>query len=282
MELNPDDDRLTYRVVLGRQVARHRKNAKLSIRELAAELRFPYGYIGRVERGEQLPSENLAKAMDTFFGVPALFADLLKAADDAAIPDYGRMLLRKEKKALRIQEMTSTVVPGLLQTEEYARELFRVGHLWDSEEQLDQWTAIRMRRQELFRREVPPQYWALLDEAVLARPVGGPRCMRGQLDHLLGMLENPNVVMQVLPFAAGAGSLTGGSATLLNLDDGTLIGHVEGMMVGEPVLSANRLIKLTRKFDMARCQALSIDESVHVMRRYREEYEVDERVVRSA
>ncbi len=277
MELNPDDDRMTYRVVLSRQLARHRKNAKLSIRELAAQLCFPYGYIGRVERGEQLPSENLARAMDTFFGVPALFVDLLKAAEDAAIPDYGRMLLRREKKAKRIQEMTSTIIPGLLQTEDYTRELIRVGHGWDSEEQLEQWVAVRMRRKELFEREVPPQYWVLLDEATLKRPIGGPECMSRQLRHLLDMTQSVYNTVQVLPFTAGAHSVPGGSVTLMNLDDGTLIGYVEGPMVGEPVLTSDRLIKLSRKFDLARSKALTVDDSFNLVRRYLKEYERDDR-----
>ncbi|GAB2887839.1 helix-turn-helix domain-containing protein [Streptomyces mayteni] len=272
MELNPDDDRLTHRMVLARHLKRLRKKAGLSLREFESRIGYKYSYLSRVENCHQLPSVELAEALDKFFETDDLFVELLKADENAALPDYG-MMLRKEQSAVRIQEMTSTVVPGLLQTEEYARELTIVGCSWESEAQIEKWVAERMRRKRMFNRETPPHYWAILDEAVLARPIGGSRVMCGQLDHLLRVGESVYTNVQVIPFSCGGHPLTGGSAMLATFPDGSTIGHVEGVMAGEPVISSERLLKLIRKFDVVRSMALSEERSVGVIRRYLKEYE---------
>ncbi|MEO3753239.1 helix-turn-helix transcriptional regulator [Streptomyces sp. B6B3] len=271
MELNPDDERMTPREVLARHLRRLREGAGLSLRGLGEELRYQHTYFGRIENGGQLPSEALAKAIDDYFGTGGLFADLLKADRDAKIPDYGKVL-RKEKEAVRIHSFNSTVIPGLLQIEEYARELTRNGQAWDTEEQIERWVADRMRRKRLFEREVPPQYLVVVDEAVLARPVGGSRIMCKQLEHVLAAVESVYNTVQVVPFAEGDHGMAGGTVTLLTLADGTMIGHVEGPMTGEPVMAPDRVIKLSRKFDRVRSKALSEERSRLLILRYLKEY----------
>jgi transcriptional regulator with XRE-family HTH domain len=256
MDLNPDDERMTPREVLARHARRLREASGLSVRALSDRIRYGFSYLSRVENGTQPPSGALVRALDEFYGTGGLFADLRKADEDAAIRDY-RAVLRKEKDAVRVQNLNSTLIPGLLQTEEYARELMRAGQNWESEAEMEEWVADRMNRQRLFEREVPPEYWALLDEAVLARPVGGPGCMARQLGHLLRASESFYNTVQVIPFSCGAHSNAGGSALLLTMSDGTIIGHVEGTMTREPITAQGRVIKLTRKFDQARSVALS-------------------------
>jgi transcriptional regulator with XRE-family HTH domain len=257
---------------LARHLRRLREGAGLSVRELDAEIRYGYSYINRVENGNQLPSKALAKAIGQYFGMGELFTDLLKADHDAKVPDYGRVL-RKEKDAVHIQTLNSTVVPGLLQIEEYARELIRVGHVWETEAEIEEWVADRMRRQRVFEREVPPQYAVLLDEAVLARPIGGSRIMCKQLDHVLAVGESVYNTVQVVPFAEGDYAMPGGTAHLLTLADGTMIGHVEGVMTEEPVMAPDRVAKLIRRFEVARSKALSEERSRLLITRYLKDYE---------
>jgi transcriptional regulator with XRE-family HTH domain len=272
MDLNPDDERMTPREVLARHVRRLREESGLSVRGLADRLRYGYSYLSRVENGTQPPSEALVSALDEFYGTGDLFADLLKAEEDAAVPEHKKVM-RKEKEAVRIQNLNSTVIPGLLQTEEYARELIRAGQSWETEAELEGWVMDRMRRQRLFKREVPPHYWVLMDEAALARPIAGPARMTRQLRHLLKASESVYNIVQVVPFACGASSNPGGTATLLTMSDGTIIGHVEGILTGEPITAQRRVIKLTRRFDQARSQALSEEDSRDLIQRYLEDYE---------
>lgn len=148
MELNnEDDDRATPRTVLGRRLRRMRETANLSQRALADKVGYPHTYISRVERGEQLPSEALTEDLDTHFATDGLLAELLSMALDASIPDYGRAVVEREGKAARIQVFGSSLIPGLLQTEDYAHALFRESLPGESEERTNERVATRMRRQ---------------------------------------------------------------------------------------------------------------------------------------
>ncbi|WP_246430852.1 helix-turn-helix domain-containing protein [Streptomyces rectiverticillatus] len=150
--------------MLGRRLRRSRERAGLSLRALAAKVGYPYTYIGRVERGEQLPSEALAESFDVYFGTDGLFVESLSVAQDILIANYSREFVVKERQALRIQVFTSSLIPGLLQTEGYARELFRAGMPGKHSDALEAHVAARMNRQRIFEREDSPFYWAIIDE----------------------------------------------------------------------------------------------------------------------
>jgi hypothetical protein len=105
-------------------------------------------------------------------------------------------------------------VPGLLQTEEYARALIRLGSAV-SEDEIDRRAELRVSRQEVLGGPNPPQLWAVVDEGALRRPVGGREVARRQLQHLIRMAEHPVVTVQILPFTAGPHSAMGGPFTIL-------------------------------------------------------------------
>ncbi|MCO8305224.1 Scr1 family TA system antitoxin-like transcriptional regulator [Streptomyces hygroscopicus] len=272
MELNDNEDKATPRTMLGRRLRRMREDAELSIRVLAEQLGYPYSYIGRVERGEQLPSEALAEALDSYFDSSDLFADLLEMTQAECIADYARTVVDKERTAARIQVFTSSVIPGPLQTEDYARALFRASHPKDSEEKIDALVAARMRRKQIFARKEPPYFWAIMDEAALKRPVGGDKCMREQLDAVLQVSQPPHISVQVLPFTQGEHSMLGGSLVLLTLENGDTLGYVESFRSGDSAESPKKVLELTQLFDVVRSKALPKDESLEMVRAYRKEY----------
>jgi hypothetical protein len=111
-----------------------------------------------------------------------------------------------EAEASAIHSYESQFVPGLLQTEDYARAVISGGQVRPDPEAAERRVAARMARQELFTRPEPPEIWAVLDESVILRPVGGPAVMAAQLRHLIEVSARPNAVVtvQVLPLAAGA------------------------------------------------------------------------------
>ncbi|MEU7433083.1 helix-turn-helix transcriptional regulator [Streptomyces sioyaensis] len=190
MELNNEDDgRATPRTVLGRRLRRLREAADLSQRALADKVGYPHTYLSRVERGEQLPSEALAEDLDTYFVTDGLFVELLAMAQDASIPDYGRVVVDGESKAARIQVFGSSLIPGLLQTEDYSHALFRESLPGESEERINERVATRMRRKRVFEKEQVPYYWAIMDEAALRRPIGSIATMMAQLQYVLGAVE---------------------------------------------------------------------------------------------
>lgn len=276
MELNNNaNGRATPRTLLGRRLRRMRADAQLSLRALAEQVGYPHTYISRVERGEQLPSQALAQALDGYFGASELLTELLEMAQDASIPEYGRSVVNNEDKATRIQAFNSSLIPGLLQTREYAYTLFRSSLPQESEDELHERVETRMRRKRIFGRDEPVLFWAIVDEAALSRPIGGSRCMRDQMACLLEMTREGHITVQVLPFSQGVHPLLGGSLSLLTLQNGVTTGYVESFASGESVESPKRILELTQRFDVARSKALPEKESLDLIHTYLKAYEDD-------
>lgn len=276
MELHDEaPDRTTPRTLLGRRLRRLREANGLSLRALADQLTYTHTYLARVEHGDQLPSQALAESLDSHFGTDGLFTELLELARDTAIPGYGRAIIRAQETATRIQVFTSSLIPGLLQTEEYARELFRATLPGADEEKLTELVETRMRRKQVFTKEAPPYFWAIMDEAELKRPMGSDKCMAEQITALLGAARSPQVTVQVLPFTARQHPMQGGSLSLLTLPNGSTIGYVESFATGELLESPKRILELTQRFDTARSQALAQEQSIDLIREYLRGYEYD-------
>ncbi|WP_165983863.1 helix-turn-helix transcriptional regulator [Streptomyces sp. YIM 98790] len=274
MELRTDDDeRPMPRARLARRLRRMRENRGLSLRALADELGYPHTYLNRVERGEQLPSPALAEALDTFFELDEVFTELLELARDASIPDYGRQAVAWEDQAVRFQMFNSSVIPGLLQTEDYARALIRVSLATASEERVQELVDIRMRRKRIFAKPEPPLYWGVMDEAALARPVGGPKKMYHQMHALLQHAAVPRNTLLVLPFSQGEYPAQGGSLVLLTRKNGTKAAYVESFVHGESVETPERVIDLTQRFEIICSKAMPPEDSVDLIRHYLREYE---------
>ncbi|WP_405390790.1 DUF5753 domain-containing protein [Streptomyces sp. NBC_01102] len=277
MELNGESGKVTPRVRLGRRLRRLRERRGLSLRQLSEQVGgYSHSYLGRVELGDQLPSEALVTSLDQFFDSDGVLADLLDMVHESLIPEYSRTFLSKEPAAERIQVFTSSLVPGLLQTQDYARELFRRSLPRDSDDVRNERVGIRMRRQRILDREDAPPYWAIMDEAALRRSARDRSIMAGQMLHLLSIGIRPRVVVQVLPFSAGMHPMLGGGVTLMTLKDGETIAQVESFASEEGVSSARPVVDLTERFDLARSMALTQDESLDLIRVYLKEYE-DER-----
>jgi len=131
------------------------------------------------------------------------------------LPHWFEAYVGLEEVAIQIREYEVQFVPGLLQTEDYARAVTLLGHDAASAREIERRVRLRMQRQALLDRDEPPSFWAVIDEAVLRRPTGSPATMRGQLKHLADMAHRPNVTIQVIPFLAGGHSAAGGPFSIL-------------------------------------------------------------------
>jgi hypothetical protein len=135
------------------------------------------------------------------------------------LPQWFRAYVDLESAARLIRTYEGQLVPGLLQTEDYMRALVGGAQLEDAPEEAERRVALRLGRQALLERERAPRLWAVVDEAALRRPVGGPRVMRAQLERLIEATKQPNVTLQVLPFAAGAHPAMVGAFSVLRFAD---------------------------------------------------------------
>jgi transcriptional regulator with XRE-family HTH domain len=268
-----NDDRPTPMSMIGEHMRRMRQEEGLSLRGLAEQLRLPFGFLGRVERGEQQATETLVKALDERWDTAGLFADLLAIAQEMPIADYSQDFVRHERDAIRIQVFTSSLIPGLLETPAYTRELFEVSQPGASQEKLDAQVAFRMKRQRIFEREEPPSYWAIIDEAALKRPTASREAMHAQIAHLLRCAKRPHIVVQVLPFNCGLHPMLGGSLTMFTLKDGRRIASMESFGSAVRVDSPKGIVKELLRFDRACSMALSEAESLDLIREYLREYD---------
>ncbi|WP_182607904.1 helix-turn-helix domain-containing protein [Streptomyces alkaliphilus] len=267
-----DTPPLTPDRLLARRLREHREARGLSLRGMGDLIGYPHSYVSRMETGKQRPSDAVAERLDRELGTSGEFVSLLEMARAHLIEAGVRMVLSRETEAVRIQGFASSVLPGLLQTERYARALLRAGIPGETEEEIEERVAVRMRRQEILAREKPPLYQVLLDEATLARPVGGPHVMCEQLARLADRQEEKNISIQVIPFLAGSHGMMGGSLLMMDLETGSPMALVESFRTGVPIESRWEYVECAEVFVAARAMALSEKDSTDLIRRYEKEF----------
>jgi hypothetical protein len=215
------------RLVLGGHLRRLREEAGLTTERAALSIRGSHSKISRMEHGRVGFKERDIADLLSLYGIgpgperEALLGLAREAntpgwwqRDSDILPHWVEPYFGLEAAAAIIREYELQFVPGLLQTEDYARGVIRLGNL-PSEEEVVRRARARMSRQQILRRENPARLWIVLDESALRRPVGGPEVMRAQLRHLIEMCEHPAVHLQILPFSAGPHRAMGGPFTIL-------------------------------------------------------------------
>jgi len=135
------------------------------------------------------------------------------------LPNWFQSYLGLEAAARLIRSYEVQFVPGLLQTEEYARAVVKLGHANTTPQEIERRVTLRMERQRLLTRANPPQLWAVVDEAVLRRPIGGTKVIRAQIEALIDATELPNVRLQVIGFHVGGHAAAGGAFSVLRFPD---------------------------------------------------------------
>ena len=153
-------------------------------------------------------------------------------------PSYFAPVIDFENQAVRIHEWELRVVPGLLQTEDYARSVITAGKPRLGVAELDRKVNARIERQRLFERENPPMYWTVLSEGALRQVIGSPSVMGEQLDKIIEAARMPNIVVQVLPFASSDHPGTDGPVTVFDFAEASSNAYLEcnggGMITESP------------------------------------------------
>ncbi|MFF7177825.1 Scr1 family TA system antitoxin-like transcriptional regulator [Streptomyces sp. NPDC008121] len=204
-------------VVLGKRLQDLRERAGLKREEAAKVLRVAPATIRRMETAEVALKIPYVQLLLKAYGITESEAEgFIALAEEANLPGWWQrfhdvlpgwfsMYVSLEGAASLIRAYEPQFIPGLLQTESYARAILRSGAVGGSNaEDIERHVALRMERQSLLTRDDAPKFWVIMDETVLRRPVGdGPQVMRDQLDRLLEASELPNVTLQIAEFASG-------------------------------------------------------------------------------
>lgn len=219
--MTESDDSPTLRTrALGDELRRIREARGATLAQVEEALSRSSGWLSRIETGKRkMPSIPDVKALLDHYGITdeATRESLIEITRQArtrgwwntyrgAIPEGYLSYVSFEAGASKIYTATPAIVPGLLQTADYARAVIGSGGLRRglTVEQVEHRVEVRARRQQLLTRETPVALRAVIDESALSRGVGGPKVMREQLAYLLEIAEQPNVAIQIVPLSAGA------------------------------------------------------------------------------
>jgi transcriptional regulator with XRE-family HTH domain len=258
---------------LGVELRRHREAAGVTIDVVAERLGCSPSKVSRIETGHTSASPTDVSNILDIYGVgDSIKAELVQIAREARQKGwwhpYSTVLtgayvgLETAARSIRVYEQQ--LVPGLLQSEEYAIALIRGARPDYPEQEIEQRVRVRMERQALLIQDDPIDLRVVLDEAVLSRPVGGDAVMRGQLTKLIEVARLPNVELQILPFAVGAHAGMDGTFVILEFEeegdaDVVFIDNATGGLFLEKIEELRKYISI---FDTVRAAALTADASI--------------------
>ncbi|NJQ16159.1 helix-turn-helix domain-containing protein [Streptomyces bohaiensis] len=248
----------------------HRERAGLTQIELGDRLRVHATLVTHWEAGRRKPCPQDAERLDEIFDTGGTFRRFLKRRPFA---EYFERVALAEQGAKRIEEFAPALVPGLLQTEAYARVVFRTSRFSWREEEFEEQITNRMARQRLLGKELP-EAWFILSEAVLRIVVGNPALMAAQLAHIAALVRRHRVTVQVVPFSHGSHAAMASMVTVLKFQDQPDLAYEEGACTGR-VADADTpdLVRKCRDaYDLAKAAALPPAASLSLLESIMEEY----------
>jgi transcriptional regulator with XRE-family HTH domain len=242
-----------------------RAKAGLSRDELAALINYSGSLVCLVENTTRVPTLAFAQRLDEALGTPGTFERMQEHVRAAPFPAWFRDWVEAEREATSLRTWHPSLVDGLLQTEEYARALLSA-RMGASDDEVEQMVAGRMGRQVILHQDQPPLLWAVLDETVLRRPIGGRRVMAQQLDHLMEMAQRPNILIQVISHGAGAHDGVNGAFLIADCKNAPSVVYLETALTGLVVDKPEDVAAVTLIYETLRGEALPRARSLEMLK----------------
>ncbi|MFF9474720.1 helix-turn-helix domain-containing protein [Streptomyces roseolus] len=256
---------------LGKIIKVLRTNAGLSQAQLASITHCSEDLISAIERGVRTPQPDFLLLADAALGgtgvLTATVEDTEKAISQARTrhPDWFRSFAAAEASAVALHYYEVQAVPGLLQTEAYARAVMRHRRpVWD-EETIEKWVADRLTRQSIFDKWPPPTISFVLEEAILRRPTGGPKVHREQLRRIMEIASRRTVHLQVMPLKWEEHPSLGGAFTLLTPPGRREVAYTESYGHPRLITAPEEVRVYTDRYGIIRAQALTPRESLELI-----------------
>jgi transcriptional regulator with XRE-family HTH domain len=253
----------------------------MSREEVARQLEWSTSTLFRIETGRSRPQPGNVRTLLELYGVTGAERDgLIQLTREArqpgwwhsfrdVLPNPYEVYIGLEAGAASIRNFEPIVVPGLLQTEDYARATFRNGPRELDVDEVQRRVEVRLARQEILARDDRPRLWAVIDEAVIHRAVGGVSVMRRQLRHLAESAQQGRTTIQVVPYRAGAHAGTTGPFVILDFPEPTdpAVVYVETLAGDIYLEERSDVNRYTLAFERLLAASLHPDESVQMIER---------------
>jgi transcriptional regulator with XRE-family HTH domain len=249
-----------------------RAQTGMSREDVAAKVNYSPSLIGMIETGRRSPTRRLAELLDAMFGTPETFVRHEKRLRGVPFSEGFRPFQPYEAEATTLRLFEHTLVPGLFQTEGYARATL-AAHPHTSADVVEERVAARLARQQVLTREDPPApiLWVLLDENVLRREVGGRKIMRDQVAHLAEVAEQRTVTVQVIPSCVVHPGLHGAFA-IAELPGMPAVVYLETARGGQTIEDPDVAADLSLQFDVLRTEALAGSASLSLIEKVVDEW----------
>ncbi len=276
---NPDQNPTLRARRLAAELQRRREASGMSREEVARQLEWSTSTLFRIETGRNRPQPGNVRMLLELYGVTGPERDgLIQLTREArqpgwwhsfrdVLPNPYEVYIGLEAGAASIRNFEPIVVLGLLQTEDYAREIFRNGPIELDPDEVERLLEVRLARQKILARDDRPRLWAVIDEAVIHRVVGDPNVMSGQLRHLADAAQQGKTTIQVVPYRAGAHAGTTGPFVILDFPETTdpTVVYVETLAGDIYLEERSDVSRYTLAFDRLRAAALNPDDSVQLI-----------------
>ncbi|MGW6859652.1 helix-turn-helix domain-containing protein [Streptomyces xanthophaeus] len=264
------------RALLGAELRVARERAGMSQAELGEPLFVSGSFIGQLEAGTRRMHLDFARQIDEILKTDGFFVRNCGAAAKSKYPDHFAAAAEAEALAVEIREYAPQLIPGLLQTEAYAREVFRAGHPTATEETIDELIANRLDRASLLSNPTTPLFWSVLDEAVLRRAGDNAAVLAEALRHIAKLIRSHRIIVQVLPFGAGLHAAMEGSVKLMSFKDAPPLAYIQGMGTGQLFEDPATVAQHALAYDLLTANALSPRKSLALIESVAEDYEHDQ------
>ncbi|MEV4568918.1 helix-turn-helix transcriptional regulator [Nonomuraea sp. NPDC049419] len=283
----PGSGPTALRILLGSQLRKLREAKNVTREEAGHIIRGSESKISRMELGRVGFKERDVADLLTLYGVVdqqarAAVLDLVSTANEPGwwhrfndvLPTWFQAYVGLEEAAARIRTYEVQFVPGLLQTKEYARAVVTAGAAGIGAEEIARRVDLRLERQRMFDRPDGPVFWAVIDEAALRRPIGGIEVMKAQIEHLIDLMRQPNITIQIMPFSFGGHSAEGGAFSILRFPDADLpdVVYVEQLASALYLDKREDVDRYTEVMERLCAVSTTPDETIELLRTIADEF----------
>ncbi|GAA0454785.1 helix-turn-helix transcriptional regulator [Streptomyces olivaceiscleroticus] len=247
----------------GAELKRRRETSGFTQDELGRRVFVSGGYIGQFEQAIRKPQLDVAERIDEILQTDGFFARMCeKLINNPGYERYFAPVVELEAMAVAICDYEPMLVPGLLQTAEYARAVMLASNPLDSEESIETLVRARLDRAHILQNAPAPAYWMIMHETAIRIPVGGPEVMAAQLARVADFAGKGRLLVQVIPFAAGAVAAMEKPLRLMEFDDAPPTAYTEGLYTGHLLDDPAMVKRANRTYDLLRAVALSPETSL--------------------